>query len=489
MSELAALLDDLSAYHRRYVSMTQEQADAVALFDAHTYVIDAAEQSPYFAISSAEMRSGKTTLQKTIELVAARPWRVVTPSEAVVYRKIARDRPTLLLDEYDAIFGDRDYEPLRALLNAGNEPGTTVPRCAGANRDQLEDYPIYCAKVMAGIGKLPATVADRAIEIRLKRKKRDEPVERFRKREVLEVADPLQVSLASLMEHHVDKLAGARPHLPDELDDRAQDAWEPLLAIAELAGGDWPARARAAALALSGDRDTDPDSVGVLLLADCKQVFGTDTTRLFTADLIARLCELEESPWATWHKGNSISPRALAARLTNYDIRSKTIRVAEETAKGYTAEDFEDAWSRFLPPLDVSIRHSVTTRMDTGETPDSQTSQDPDVTDTKTAANPHEHSDVTDVTDRNPQVGAELDFGHLGTAPLDVLQAELVPVNRNGLHRMLDRRDIAHLARAGFALCGIPADELHDADGNAPQCMNCLRTSDGARADWGDATS
>jgi hypothetical protein len=162
-TDLAKILDSVVAFERRYVAMSDQQADAGALWTAHTLCVDAFELSPYLTISSAEMRSGKTTLMKLLEMLVARPWRVITPSEAVVFRKIARDKPTVLLDEYDTIFGDRDYEPLRAILNAGNEPGTTVPRCAGANRDQLEDFPIYCPKVLAGIGKLPATVADRSI--------------------------------------------------------------------------------------------------------------------------------------------------------------------------------------------------------------------------------------------------------------------------------------------------------------------------------------
>jgi hypothetical protein len=153
-SGVSQILDDVGAFIRRYVVVTPEQAAALTLWVAHTHCVDSFEISPYLAISSAEKRSGKTTTMKLLEVLAARPWRVVTPSEAVVYRKIDRDRPTVLLDEYDTIFKDRDYEPLRALLNAGNEPGTTVPRCGGANRDQLIDFKIYAAKALAGIGRL-----------------------------------------------------------------------------------------------------------------------------------------------------------------------------------------------------------------------------------------------------------------------------------------------------------------------------------------------
>jgi hypothetical protein len=48
--------------------------------------------------------------------------------------------------------------------------------------------------------------------------------------------------------------------VPYGLNDRACDNWSPLLAIADLAGGEWPQRARAAALDLSGaGRDDEQD--------------------------------------------------------------------------------------------------------------------------------------------------------------------------------------------------------------------------------------
>ena len=47
-------------------------------------------------------------------------------------------------------------------------------------------------------------------------------------------------------------MAAARPDMPLGIEDRNADVWEPLLAIAEAAGGDWPQRAREAAIALVG---------------------------------------------------------------------------------------------------------------------------------------------------------------------------------------------------------------------------------------------
>jgi Protein of unknown function (DUF3631) len=64
----------------------------------------------------------------------------------------------------------------------------------------------------------------------------------------------------------------SEPTLPDELSNKA-DNWEPLIAIADLVGGDWPARARAAAIGRPADRVDD--NWGLMLLAHIRDFWGT----------------------------------------------------------------------------------------------------------------------------------------------------------------------------------------------------------------------
>jgi hypothetical protein len=336
----------------------------VALWAVHTYVLDAFETTPLLAVTSPEKRCGKTRLFDVLELIVAKPWRTILPTEAVLFRKIDAVGPTLMLDETDAIFNARNAntEPLRALLNAGNRRGTTVPRCVGPTQ-QLVDFNVFCAKALTGIGDLPDTVADRAIPIRLARKRLDEQAERFRRREALEVAEPIRQELASWAQDAVSWLEQARPEIPAALDDRAEEAWEPLLAIAELAGGHWPERARIAAGASAAEA-RDDEALGVRLLADVRDVFAQeDADRLSSASLAARLCEIEESPWGDlW--GKQLDARGLARRLRPFGVRPRTVRFDDDsTAKGYLLEQFEDAFSRYL--FDFN-RHTVTTLMDKG---------------------------------------------------------------------------------------------------------------------------
>jgi uncharacterized protein DUF3631 len=205
-------------------------------------------------------------------------------------------------------------------------------------------------------GALPDTLVSRSITIKLKRKLPTEEVQRYRQRNVEAGAEALREAARSLSDHHVERLRDARPALPDELRDRAQDVWEPLLAVADLAGDEWPATARNAALTLSGIRENE-ESHGVRLLRDIGKVFDDrpSADRISTADLIETLAAFEESPWGEWWwnyqdgKPKPGSPRRLAKMVHAFDIASESIRIDDWSGKGYMRSAFTDAWTRFLP--------------------------------------------------------------------------------------------------------------------------------------------
>jgi hypothetical protein len=346
------LLKDVVTFVRRYVVLTDAQADAIALWVAHTYAFAAADTTPYVAVTSAEKRSGKTRLLEVLELLVREPLPTANISDAALFRAIAKLTPTLLLDEVDAIFGPkaRDREDLRGMLNAGYRRGAVALRMGGAKMTELQDFTVFCAKAFALIGDLPDTIADRAIRIRLERRTRDEPIERFRRRDVAPGAESLRDRLERWCEPRLDELRSIRPLLPDELDDRAQDCWEPLLALAHLAGGDWSERAHSAALTLSGPeaRQDEDASLSVRMLADIHQVFSANgTMRYRTADLIAELCKIEESPWGDWF-GKTITPQTLSKFLHPFRIKTMPVWIEGEKARGYKLEQFADAFLRHL---------------------------------------------------------------------------------------------------------------------------------------------
>jgi len=363
VEDLALTLDALAKFERRFVVLTSAQADAVALWIFHTHAFAAADITAYLSVSSAEKRSGKTRFLEVVELLVRCALAAVNVSTAALFRVIEERAPTLLLDEVDAIFAPKsDREELRGILNAGYRRGAVVYRMGGAKNSTLEGFGVFCPKVFAGIGNLPDTIRDRSIVLRLERRTKDEEIERFRRRDVEGDAEPLRQSCESLAEHHSQTLAYARPSLPDELDDRAQDVWEPLLAIADLAGYGWPERARTAALALSTGESREEESRGATLLKDIFNIFENGSELVYpTADLITALARIEESPWGDWY-GKQITPQKLGQLLKPYRIKTMSVWADGQTHRGYKAEQFTDAWLRVLGVRSVrSVRSEATT--------------------------------------------------------------------------------------------------------------------------------
>ena len=355
--ELGPLLADVRSTIRYYVVVDDAQADALTLWAAHTHALAAAEATPYLAVNSAEKRSGKTRLLEVLSLLVARPWFTGRVTAAVLIRKLAGQTPTLLLDESDAAFrAEKEYAAtLQAILNSGYRRGGCASLCVKAGGDfDLRDFPVFGPKAIAGIGALPDTIADRAIPIILKRRAPNEAIARFRRRDAQEEGKPLREGLASWASANIEGLAEARPDIPPSLDDRAAEVWEPLLAIADRAEGEWPQRARMAALALSvGDR-RDEDSLGVRLLADIQVIFGHRGNKIPTAALIAALVGMEEAPWGDL-RGKPLDARSLASRLRPYGVKSHNVRLEDAPqAKGYEAADFDDAWTRYVYPEKAS---------------------------------------------------------------------------------------------------------------------------------------
>ena len=250
---LRNLLQDVAAFVADYVVLGEHERVAMTLHIAHTWAIDAAEITPYLHVTSAEKASGKTRTLEVLEALCRKPVLTSNISVAALFRIVAAEQPTLLIDEVDGIFYEKggDKDELKSMLNVAFKRGTASIRMGGNNRDEVQRFDAFCPKVLAGLREIPDTVASRCIRIELKKKTKGEPVQKFRARDVKPLKDALSARLDEWSESPViDRLREARPFLPDELGDRAADVWEPLLAIADEAGDDWPRSARQAACVL-----------------------------------------------------------------------------------------------------------------------------------------------------------------------------------------------------------------------------------------------
>lgn len=352
----AVLLDDIEAFLGRFVAYPSEAARvAHVLWVAHAHAMDAWESTPRIAFLSPEPGSGKTRALEITELLAPRPVEAVNVTPAYLFRKVGDEggRPTILFDEIDTVFGPkakRDNEEIRGLLNAGHRKGAVAGRCVVKGKQIFtEELPAYCAVAIAGLGDLPDTLLTRSVIVRMRRRAPNEHVWPYRRREHSPEGNELRDRLAAWAEATGGILQDVRPEMPAGIVDRAADVWEPLLAVADTAGGDWPERARVAAVALvalsMGDRS---GSLGIRLLSDIRVVFG-NREQMATADILDGLLAIDEAPWGDLH-GRPIDVRGLARRLKPYGIAPKVVRVGDKTPRGYVREDLADAWNRYLSP-------------------------------------------------------------------------------------------------------------------------------------------
>jgi putative DNA primase/helicase len=343
--DMAMLLDEIVTTIHSFIICDRQTAIATALWVAFTWVIDHVQVAPIAVITAPEMRCGKSQLLNLIGKISKNPLVASNISSSAVFRVIEASKPTLLIDEADTFL--KQNEELRGIINSGHtRQSAYVIRNIGVDHEPKQ-FSTWGAKVICGIGSLAGTIEDRAIKLELRRKLPSESVERLRHAD----SSLFNVIKSKLARFEVDAgfiIARARPKLPEALNDRAQDNWEPLLAIADYAGGGWSDNAKAVALKICSVQH-ESVSLSTELLADIKGGFETKLKNpISTTDLIAFLVEDDLKPWATYNRGKPISPRQLAKRLEEYGIKSKNIRFSFEVKKGFDKEQFEDVFNRYL---------------------------------------------------------------------------------------------------------------------------------------------
>lgn len=342
------LLDGLHEIVTNYcVLPSSEHEDAVVLWIVVTHCVPAFDYAPRLVIRSAEKRSGKSRLLEIIDGTCHQPLRAVNATVPAIFRSLGGDHPrTLLLDEADTIFGSKraaEYnEDLRGLLNAGFQRGLPVLRTVGRQHEPKE-FPTFAMAALAGIGKMPDTIEDRAVVVLMRRRKPSDHVQPFRLRRDQPALLSMRRELGDWARQQVEKLSLADPLLPVE--DRAADTWAPLVAVADLVGGDWPERARRAAVKLTTEAEAkDAESSNVRLLSDIREVFDNEHARFMKS---SRLCQelrhIADAPW----RDLELNPHKLGHRLSDYGIR--TGHNTSRTERGYRIQDFSDAFERYLP--------------------------------------------------------------------------------------------------------------------------------------------
>ena len=366
---LTDVLHAVERYLCRFVGFGNEhQATAAVLWVVHCYVIASAFIAAYLRIKSAAEESGKTTFLEVLHaLLRSHAINAVSVSPSAVFRMRDKVGPVaLLLDESDNTLAKRQDEGARdlvAIVNAGYRRSATVLRSEGRSFEP-KAFKAFGPAAIAGIGQLEPTTESRCIPIVLSRKPRGS-LERWIsflvEADASEIADQLE---AWATPEVVDYLTKQSPEYPPQLRDRHVEVWWNLFAIADMAGGPWPQRARDAAVALHiGQDDESTYSLGVLLLAHIKAAFEeAQADRLSTAELLNLLVSNEEGPWAKFWAAEVKRDGApqgaasdLARKLRGFEkpdgkpIKPHPIKLPDGSVpRGYYREDFESAWGIYL---------------------------------------------------------------------------------------------------------------------------------------------
>ena len=380
-----ALLREIAEAIETFMVLPPKAADTIALWVLSVWCLEAFDVFPMLIFSSPSPICGKSTMLEILGELVPRPLLASGVTSAVIYRVTDRYDPTILADEADT-WGSDASEDLRGVINSGHRRSSAVIwRCVGESYEP-KGFSTWGGKILALIGKqMPVTWKSRSIIITMQRKRKEDQVSKLRGKRLQEFA-PLARKACRWADDTAERARGLEPNLPETLQARAQDNWEPLVTVADLAGGEWPQIARKAAVAFS--KDEDDTDVGIALLTDIRAVLtdlgavhgsinkegSTEETAIFSQDLTDSLLEIEDSPWVEHGRNRKpITKGQVAHLLKRFDISSRNVTVNGRQKKGYSLPMFQDAFERYIfllePETPLPKRPAVRLQDSKGVTP------------------------------------------------------------------------------------------------------------------------
>ena len=343
---IAETLDLISSVFHEHVKLQNESdADALALWAAMTYVMDHLEIAPMVYVSSPLPMCGKSTVMKLLKVFCHRAEMVSKITPAAIYRLIERDQPTLLFDEADRFL--RGNNELNGIINAGHarfEANVIInKKLPDGNYDPVE-FPVWCAKAIAGIGSQDDTLISRSIVISLRRKLITETVKpvRFNLHQQHEDTRQALATWASNFQSVCEE--EMKPFLNANTD-RGIDNWLPIGIIAKRIGFSWIERAQAALTSIEARQNHDAQSTGVQLLTDVRNVVSESSRPEWSStDLYNAVVINEETDWSVFNHGRPITKKKFTQMLGDFGIKP----TKRSNANVFYVVDLEDAFVRYL---------------------------------------------------------------------------------------------------------------------------------------------
>lgn len=399
---IASLLTDIEATIKKHIILSDHAAAALAVWVLHTWTFELRDIVAYVAIESPEKRCGKTTLLSVLAAMAHKSLIASNVTVGALSRAIDTCRPTLFIDEADTFLAGNSI--MRGIINSGNtwrtayvlrltkskpnqvvgqasrlsselvgqehgtrpssraasepvsssQPSTTnsqliAPSQLSALNSQLPEtglkkYSCWCPKVIAMIGQVPDTIADRSIVVPMTRKLVSEPCAPLAELDTTEIKSKCARFALDARE----SIARAPKIRGEGLNDRAADTFDPLYVIARLAGAGWEEKLHTAALAMAATAAAN--NSGSELLLDILFIFlQTGREKILIRNLTRTLREGGNGMKSFALKYASMNEHRISEILRSYGIKTITVREGKEVARGYNIEQFHQAIGRYVP--------------------------------------------------------------------------------------------------------------------------------------------
>lgn len=360
-------LDTVRDWFARFVGTVDEtDLDLLALWAAHTHLVNETYTSPRLVLDSPVPGSGKTTTLEHLERVCLSPVQMASiSSPAMLARLLDAGMRTILIDEADRSLSPKKegVEDVMAILNSGYKRGGTRPVLTPTKDGwAVSEMPTYSPVAMAGNSPdLPEDTRSRCIRVLLM-PDIDGQIEESDWEWIEDDALMVREQLIEWADRVRDDVRSHRPVLPGEIRGRAKERWAPLKRVAVAAGGEWPELVDLMALEdhkrvlLEREDGVTKQRPHVVLLANIAAVWGPDETFVPTDVLIDRLV----GGWPyMWGDQSSYGKRLTRQRLgkmlaSNYRIHSGR-RDGSNGTRGYHLSALKPAMTRFrLTPSGVT---------------------------------------------------------------------------------------------------------------------------------------
>jgi hypothetical protein len=319
VTDIGPVLDIALTELARYVIAPLHRLATAVLWSAYAHLLPRADLgidvAPRLGIRSKVRGSGKSTLLECVENLTPNPVLAGSITSSSTFRIIAATRATLLIDEADNIVNKNSSPDLLAILNSGHRRRTayvirSVPTPDGGWAPAK--FNTFTGIAFAGLEILPETLQDRSLGLPLHKATREEKPEHLANGYspiLIECRRRFARWAADLQE-----LSGAT--LPPELFNRTGDNWHGLFGIAEAAGGEWPERAKRAAMEEISEEDSNH---ALQLLEAIWQIFAEKkVVRMHTKVLLDALKRIEEAPWEEANNGREINAYWLREKLKGF---------------------------------------------------------------------------------------------------------------------------------------------------------------------------